>query len=186
MRRSGLAALLLILALSSVRAQAPHRAHDITVDDYFTLDVLTAQQISPDGRHVAYTLARWDRDSDGRRTDLWVVSCDTKRSRRLTFDHAGIAAPRWAEDGKTVYFLGRLKREGEKNPPLDGTAQVWRVAVEGGEPLAVTRVSGGVTAFDLARYLYYQVDADRTDDEFAALKRQFKVDYGHGTRKASQ
>src|SRR5262245_40837703 len=125
MRRSCLAALLLMVLWA--RAEAPKRDHDITVDDYFTLDVLTGQQISPDGKHVAYTLARWDRDSDGRRTDLWVVSADTKKTRRLTFDHAGVASPRWAEDGKTVYFLARVKREGEKKPPLDGTAQVWRV-----------------------------------------------------------
>ena len=29
--------------------------------------------MSPDGQHIAYTELRWEKENDGRNTDLWVV-----------------------------------------------------------------------------------------------------------------
>src|SRR4051812_11016795 len=133
-----------------VRAEAPHRTHDITVEDYFTVSGIVQHAISPDGKYVAYAEARWQKSTNDRKADLWVVEVDSKKVRRLTFDRANDAFPRWSPDNKTIYFLGRRKREGEKQPPYDGSAQVWRVGRDGGKPFAVTRVAGGVQAFDLA------------------------------------
>src|SRR5688572_16866217 len=135
--RCRLCLLAAVLLAAPAGADAPKRSHDVTLDDYFTLDAIAQQQISPDGRRVAYTAARWDKANDGRRVDLWVVEGEPAKSRRLTFDHTGVASPRWSPDGRHVYFLAGLKREGEKKPPLDGAAQVWRVG-PGGDPFAVT------------------------------------------------
>src|SRR5206468_3242161 len=50
-------------------------------------------------------------------------------------------------------------------------------------------VEGGVSGFDYAPKadaLLYSVDATATDkDDFSALRHKTKLDYGHGTRKAS-
>jgi dipeptidyl aminopeptidase/acylaminoacyl peptidase len=188
--RTRLALAFLLLCLSPALRADDKRTHDITLDDYFTLDILGQQQIAPDAKHVAYTVSRWDKAADGRKVDLWVVSCETKKSRRLTFDHGGIGGLHWMPDGKTVCFLARHKREGEKQPPHDGTAQVWRVGLDGKELQAVTRIAGGIEAFDLApagESLYYQVTTDDVQGDFAALKKQHKgIDYGHGVVKLSQ
>jgi dipeptidyl aminopeptidase/acylaminoacyl peptidase len=181
--------LALVLLLTPALNAAPERTHDITLDDYFSLDIIAQFQVAPRGTHVAYAVSRWDKPSDGRKVDLWVVDTQTAKSRRLTFDHAGVAAPRWGRDGKSVYFLARQKREAEKQPPLDGSAQVWRVAIDGGVPQAVTRIAGGVETFDLApdgEALYYQVGADKPEGEWAKLKQQFKVEYSYGAQKVSQ
>src|SRR4051794_33507994 len=100
-----------------VRAEAPHRTHAITVEDYFTVSGILQQAISPDGKYVAYTEARWQKATNDRKADLWVVEVDSKKTRRLTFDRANDAFPQWSSDNKTIYFLGRRKREGEKQPP---------------------------------------------------------------------
>ena len=53
-------------------------AHDVTPEDYFSLATVTDLAVSPDGKHVAYCEARWDRKENNRRTDLWVVPTSGK------------------------------------------------------------------------------------------------------------
>jgi acylaminoacyl-peptidase len=183
---------LLLLAALPAAAQPPAvRDHDITIDDYATLATIRELAVSPDGKHVAYTEARWDKADDLSKTDLWVVSTDGKgKPTRLTGDRANDRRPKWSADGKAIYVLGNRKREAETKPPYDGKPQVWRVPLDGGDPRAVTKVEGGVTGFDYspkADMLFYSVDASATDkDDFTDLRSKFKVDYGHGTRKVSE
>ncbi|QEL13172.1 alpha/beta hydrolase family protein [Limnoglobus roseus] len=185
------AVVLLLLAVPAF-AQEPTRTHAVTVDDYFTLAGVAQIAVSPDGKQVAYTEARWDKADDLRKSDLWVLDQVRQASsgRRLTFDRANDRNPKWGDDGKVLYFLGNRKREGEKKPPYDGSTQVWRINPAGGDPAAVTRVEGGVTGFDVAAggaYLFYSVDKTHHDeDDFAKLRAKTKADYGHGVRKVSE
>jgi dipeptidyl aminopeptidase/acylaminoacyl peptidase len=183
--------LLLLVFANHTLAQEPPRTHAVTVDDYFTLGAVTQIAVSPDGRHVAFTESRWDKADDLRKADLWVISTDRKSAaRRLTFDRANDRNVKWAADGKTLYFLGNRKREAEKKPPFDGTAQVWRINIDGGDLSAVTRIDGGVTGYDLAdggNVLFYAVEKTHHDeDDFAKLRAKYKADYGHGVRKVSE
>jgi acylaminoacyl-peptidase len=185
--------LLVLLVVAAPAAAQPQavRDHAITIDDYATLATIRELAISPDGKHVAYTEARWDTADDLSKTDLWVVATDGKgKPTRLTSDRANDRHPRWSADGKAIYVLGNRKREAETKPPYDGKPQVWRVPVQGGEAQAVTKVAGGVTGFDYAPkadVLFYSVDASATDkDEFTELRSKHKAEYGHGTRKVSE
>jgi dipeptidyl aminopeptidase/acylaminoacyl peptidase len=185
------AVLLLPLLAAPVRAEAPKRDHDITVDDYFTLATILDCVISPDAKLVAYTEGRWQQSTDDRKTDLWVKEINGPPARRLTSDRANDRAPQWTRDGKTLYFLGNRKREGEKRPPYDGKTQVWKIGIDGGEPSAVTKVEGGVVRFQLAhdgKSLWYGTEKDHNFvDEWKKMREQFKdVDYGHGVHKVSQ
>ena len=181
----------LVVFLLAAPAAAQPRTHDVTIDDYFTLATITQFAVSPDGEHVAYCDARWQQSTDDRKADLWVVPTDGKgKPTRLTSERANERHPRWAADSKAVYVLANRKREAEKKPPYDGSTQVWRVPLNGGEPQAVTRVEGGVSGFDYAAKadeLFYSVDATATDeDAFTKLRTTYKADYGHGTRKVSE
>lgn len=183
---------LTILFLIPVAVLAQGRTHDITPDDYFTLNTITEIAVSPDGSQVAYILSTWDKAEDNRKTDLWVVAAGGRaKPVRLTFDRANDRHPKWSEDGKSIYFLGNRKREAEKKPPFDGTTQIWRIAADGsGEPRAITRDAGGVTGFDYAHIadaIFYSKDKDHADqDDFAKLRSTYKADYGHGKRKVSE
>jgi dipeptidyl aminopeptidase/acylaminoacyl peptidase len=162
----------------------------ITVDDYFTLAQITQVAISPDGRQVAYSEARWDPADESRKMDLWVVNTDAKsKPRRLTFDRANDRGIKW-HNGQ-IYFLGNRKRGEEKAPPFNGSTQLWRIDPTGGDPVPVTRIEGGIAGYDLDRSagaVVYQVDKTVADnDPFATLRAQFgKVEYGHGSRKVSE
>jgi dipeptidyl aminopeptidase/acylaminoacyl peptidase len=193
MQRSGTkfsAVVLLLIAVTSVRADAPQRTHDVTVDDYFTQADLFQIALSPDGKYVAYTEGRWQPSTDDRKTDLWVVECKTGTARRLTFDRASDRSPQWSPDSRQIYFAGNRRHEGEKRPPYNGKTQVWRIPVEGGQPFAVTRFEDGIETFHLSRdgqSLYYTTTTEVIDDAWKNLRQQFKdIEYGHGIDKFTQ
>src|SRR5262249_24796480 len=102
------------LALAPVRAGESKRDHDITVDDYFTQADIFQSVIAPDGKYVAYTEGRWQKSTNARKADLWVVECATGKAKRLTSERASDRSPTWSRDGKTIYFLGNRKIEGDK------------------------------------------------------------------------
>jgi dipeptidyl aminopeptidase/acylaminoacyl peptidase len=185
-------AFVILLLVLGGPALAQDRTHDITPDDFFTLKSITELAVSPDGKQVAYCVASWDVKADNRKTDLWVVPADGKGTpRQLTSARANDRHPKWAADGKGVYVLANRKTEGEKKPPLDGSAQVWLVPLEGGEPTAVTKADGGVTGFDYAPKtdaVFYSADTSATDeDDFTKLRQKFdRPEYGHGKRKVSE
>jgi dipeptidyl aminopeptidase/acylaminoacyl peptidase len=188
--RVRLALLFLLALVVPALGDAPQRNHAVTVDDYFTIASPVEVAQSPDGTAVAYTEARWDKDADDRKTDLWVVHGKTGKPRRLTFDRCGANTVRWSPDGREIYFAARRSRAGEKKPPFDGKAQVWKVKASGGSPEAVTRVTGGLETFDLAidgLSVWYVVQESQTSGAWKALKEQFKdLEYGHGVGKVSQ
>jgi len=171
-------------------AQPRERTHDIELDDYFTLGVITTCAASPDGRYVAYVEARWEKPLDGRNADLWVLDTQTRERRRLTFDPAADGSPQWSHDGRFLYFLSARQRPGETRPPLNGQAQVWRLSPAGEEAFAVTRVEGGVNRFELSRdgrTLYYTTSEEHFQDDFKTLRQKNKhLEYGHGVVKVSQ
>ena len=140
----------IVLPLATL-AEPPVRDHTIALEDYFTLGVVGDVSMSPDSKHAAYTETRWAPPAEKRNTDLWVVDCKTHVVNRLTFDPASDSSPRWSPNGKWIYFRSARKRAGEKSPPLNGKAQVWRVAADGSSaPTAVTRVERGVQQFELS------------------------------------
>jgi dipeptidyl aminopeptidase/acylaminoacyl peptidase len=186
-----LTALALTLSLAAPAPGQERRTHDVTVEDYFSLAAVAQVALSPDGKYVAYSEARWRKASNDRRTDLWVIDTASGPPRRLTSERAGDRSIRWAADNRTLYFLGNRRREGDKKPPYDGKAQVWKIARDGGEPAAVTRVEGGVDAFDLAAdegSLFYTTSDTVTDeDAFTRLRDTYDgLTYGHGERKVSR
>lgn len=187
-------ALLIVAIAGPARAEAPKRDHTITVDDYFTQADLFQVALSPDGNHVAYTEGRWNAATDDRKTELWVVDVKSATPRRLTFDRANDRAPQWSLDGRTIYFAGNRKRDGEKGPPYDGQSQVWRIGVDGGAPVPVTRAENGIDSFELAKdghSLYYVTKGgpsfSSASPDWTGLKGKYKdLEYGHGPVKFSQ
>jgi dipeptidyl aminopeptidase/acylaminoacyl peptidase len=185
MRR--LASALLLAAAAPAPAQEKRA---ITPADYASVATATEVAVSPDGKLVAYTLATWDEKADNRRTDLWVVSTDGKgQPKQLTSDRANDRHPKWGIGG-ALFVLRNVKTGGAKEPPLDGSSQVWRIEPDG-TATPVTRVKGGVEGYDYSpktALIFYTTDAVVTDPgDFAELRTQYpKIDYGHGKRKVSE
>lgn len=77
---------------------------------------------SPDGRQIAFEAI-----SEEQR-DIFVVSADGGKPRKLTSEFPEDAVPRWSRDGRWIYY----------SSTRSGNFQIWKVPTEGGETRQVT------------------------------------------------
>lgn len=111
------------------------RIRELTRDDFS----LSSPAASPDDRWVAYARGRGDWGRKGYRgsanTDLWLLDTQKQGSppRRLTTFAGNDMWPMFGPDGKTLYYTS----------DMDGTGNVWKMAVSGGKPAQVTRQREG-------------------------------------------
>ncbi len=117
-----------VLSIVLPRQAVAAESNRFTAGDLVTLERLSDPQPSPDGGWVAYVLRSTDLEADRGRTDLWMVALDGSSQRRLTTHEAGDFNPRWAADGKSLFFLSTRS----------GSSQVWRLPMAGGEAVQVT------------------------------------------------
>ena len=94
-------------------------------------------RLSPDGALVAFGVSPAGHPTTDRISTLFVVPSDgSAPPRALTGNEHNNVSPRWSPDGRTLAFLSDRVTRGE--------AQVCTVALEGGEPLRLTSLDGGV------------------------------------------
>jgi len=96
---------------------------------------------SPDGKHIVFYS-----DVQANR-DVYLIRSDGGMPKRLTKSPASEGDPGWSADGKWVYFGSRGENQKET---------IWKVAVDGGEPVSVPGIQGNapVESPD-GKFLYY-------------------------------
>jgi len=102
--------------------------HPFSIHDMLAMDRLSDPQVSPNGKLIVFTLRTTDLEADKGRTDLWLVGTGGTNLRRLTSHPDGDFNPRWAPDGKSIWFISTRS----------DSSQVWRIRVDGGEAQQVT------------------------------------------------
>jgi dipeptidyl aminopeptidase/acylaminoacyl peptidase len=109
------------LAAPSAVAGGPFTAEDLVL-----LKRVSDPQVSPDGRYLVFVLRETDLDANKGHTSLWLLelAATPAQPRRLTDATGSDSSPRWASDGRTLYFLSARS----------GSSQVWRV--QPGSPVA--------------------------------------------------
>ena len=115
--------------LFAVAGNATADTHPFSVLDMQAMQRITDPRVSPDGKTVAFTVATTDLDANKRRTDLYLADVGGTWMRRLTTHEANDSSPRWAPDGRWLYFLSTR----------GGSQQVWKLPIDAGEPEPVTR-----------------------------------------------
>src|SRR5262249_23605431 len=116
----------LFVGLCSLAA-AQNRTY--TIEDLLKVRRVGDPQISPDGKHVAFTIG--DVNFDGNRVvnQIYVTSIDGVSLRQLTSGDRSSSAPRWSPDGKKIaYTTG---------------SQVWVMDNDGDHKEQVTKISSG-------------------------------------------
>ena len=116
------------------------QTHPFSIHDMLAMDRLSEPQVSPDGKWVVFTLRKTDLAANRGRTDLWLVGIDGTGLRQLTVNPASDFSPQWARDGKSIWFLSTRS----------GSAQIWRMPVDGGEPEQKTSLPLDVGGFLLS------------------------------------
>ena len=110
-------------------------------DDIYKARYVVGGALSPDGATAVYVLSETHGGEEERQaTSLWQVSTRGGRSRRLTGKAGDDSSPRFAADGKSVFFLSTRSN----------VQQVHRIALDGGEAEQLTDLPQGVGAFDLS------------------------------------
>ena len=111
-------------------------------DDIYKARYVVGGALSPDGATAVYVLSETHGSGSEERqaTSLWQVSTRGGRSRRLTGEAGDDSSPRFAADGKSVFFLSTRSN----------AQQVHRIALDGGEADQLTDLPQGVGAFDLS------------------------------------
>ncbi len=136
--RSFLHFFLLATSLAPFALAAAADTHPFDVRDLIAFDRISEPKVSPDGRQVIFTVSSLDLEANKRRTDIWIAGLDGKSgARKLTRHEAADNAGEWAKDGKAIYFLSTRS----------GSAQIWKLPLEAGEPQPVTSLPLDVGSF---------------------------------------
>ncbi|HJW82752.1 MAG TPA: S9 family peptidase [Anaerolineae bacterium] len=114
----------------------------MTAEDLYRFELITDNRISPDGRHVVFSVQRVDREAEKRYTNLWVAPTSGGALRRFTIGDHTDGQPRWSPDGKTIAFVSN---RGDPKQP-----QIHLIPFDGGEARKLTDLQGDIGAFDWA------------------------------------
>lgn len=109
----------------------------LTAEMMWRLSRMGPPSISPEGKWVVLSVTNTDIKTDKSLSALWLVSTAGGAARQLTAGGSD-SSPIWSPDGAWIAFLGK---RGD-----DETAQIYVIAVDGGEARRLTSVPGGAFA----------------------------------------
>ena len=127
----------LILGLTVLVSGLDAQRRALTFEDFIALPVVGDPQLSPDGRTVAHTVTTYSLDDNRGTTRIWLVDRLTGEARPFTGGPGSDRTPRWSPDGRMLAFIGSRQ----------GGAQIWVLALDGGEARQVSRLPDGVGEF---------------------------------------
>jgi dipeptidyl aminopeptidase/acylaminoacyl peptidase len=104
----------------------------LTADAMLKLARISEPQLSPDGRTVAFTVARPDIAKNSTDRQIYTVPSDGGTPVQITKD-GGNQRPRWTPDGKRIVFVSTRT----------GTSQVWSMNADGSDPKQITSLAAG-------------------------------------------
>ncbi|MBV9216966.1 MAG: S9 family peptidase [Acidobacteria bacterium] len=142
-----LAGLSLFIFAAAISGLAQLRG--ITPEDYFSFEFVSDPNISPDGKMVAFVVAKVDKAQNRRMSAIWMVPADgSSRPWQFTTSPQNSTSPRWSPDGRSLAFLSSRP---DTASPTSGTppptAQVYVLPMNGGEARKVTNLKNGVSLF---------------------------------------
>lgn len=114
-----------------------HTLRHFVPDDLFRFQFIGRPVVSPDGKRVAYTVAKPDRDKNGYIVNVWVYNVESGASSQFTWGKSQDTEPAWSPDGSHLAFVS----------DRSGTKQIWVMPTKGGEARQLTRLTGGLTEY---------------------------------------
>ena len=106
----------------------------IQPEDLFRFQFLQDAKLSPDGRHIAYSVSYVDGERDEERAAVWLNDLETGETVKLTAGRALDTHPVWSPDGVQLAFFSTRS----------GVRQLYVISIFGGEPRQLTDLAQGV------------------------------------------
>lgn len=138
--------------------------HPFSIHDMLAMERISDMQVSPDGTRILFSLRTTDLEANKGRTDVWLIGADGKNLRRLTSHPASDFNARWSSCGRCVFFLSTRS----------GSAQVWRIKIDGGEAEQVTHLpldAGNLVVSQAGDLIAFTLDVFPGETPAATAKR---------------
>ena len=107
MRSTPLAAVALVFAAYTAQAQQTTSPRAFTPADWYKVVTVSSPAMSPDGRHVAFTVTRVQESDNRRHSEVWVAPTAGGEPMRYTSPSFSSSNPRWSPDGTILYFTSQ-------------------------------------------------------------------------------
>ncbi|MCK4668057.1 PD40 domain-containing protein, partial [Candidatus Dependentiae bacterium] len=106
----------------------------VTAEDLYKYEVLNGCQISPDGKHIIFSLQRVDRKTEKKYSNIWIIPTVDGTVRKFTFGDQVDINPKWSPDGRSIAFLSNRRDEKQ--------FQIFIIPLNGGEAEQLTKQTG--------------------------------------------
>lgn len=110
----------------------------ISFDQFISLKQAGSPTISPDGKHVIYTVTSTDWKENGYDTELWLAREGEAPFQLTRTPKGSSSSARWSPDGKWISFLAD---RGDKT-------QIFVIGAAGGEAQQVTKEEEGIGGYE--------------------------------------
>lgn len=117
------------LALFLVASSAAHA--QFSVNDLINQKRVGDPQLSPDGKHVLYTVGIVNKAENRTFTHIYRVDIDGSDTKQLTSGNSSASSPRWSPDGKHIAYVTG--------------GQIWVMEDDGDDKTQVTKISTGAS-----------------------------------------
>ena len=129
MKRLVLSTCALVLMFASLTYSQESRHFNI--DDLLKVRRVGDPQVSPDGKHVAFTIGDVNFDANRIITHIYLMPVGGGNMKQLTTGDSSATSPRWSPDGKKIaYTTG---------------GQIWVMDVDGDDKEQVTKLATGAS-----------------------------------------
>jgi dipeptidyl aminopeptidase/acylaminoacyl peptidase len=110
---------LFLFSLTLASTTLAQTKHTPTIDESLSLKSISGQQISPDGRYVAYRVRETDWEDNLYVRQLWIVNVATGASFQLTRSKKSVDGFRWSPDSKWIAFTTEREQAAIVPPDKD-------------------------------------------------------------------